>query len=309
MRENDVKNRFIVLFVLGVCGAIAACSGDSDDGGGSATDCKSAARALCTKLQSCADLLLTVTYGSLDTCANRVSLGCTAQVGAPGSNVDESAFAGCANAIAASSCDALFSDDSPDECRIPGTLDDGTQCGFGSQCKSSACISSAAGNCGTCAPLAPAGSSCGVAAGCEDGLVCFNSVCAQPVAAGGACSGTFQCAGNLVCKSGTCAKPGGANADCDPAAGDCDVAQGLSCNPITTKCEKPSVAGAGEACGIIQQKVTVCTAGSCEGATLNEPGTCVPAIADGAACSATDGPSCLEPAECVNGLCTLPAAC
>lgn len=306
-----MKNRFIVLGVLGVCGLLAACSGDSDDGGGgSATDCKSAARSLCTKLQSCAEILVTGAYGTIDKCAERISLDCTAQVGATGSTVGEEDFAGCANAIAASSCDDLFNDVSPAACKLPGTLENGTQCGFGSQCKSSTCISSASSNCGTCAPVSPAGGACGPTAGCEDGLVCSNNVCAQPVAAGGACTTSAQCAGLLVCKGGTCATRGGAGAACDPLAGDCDISQGLFCNPGSSKCEKPTLADPGEPCGIVEQKLVVCGAGgSCDGATLQQPGTCVPPIADGAACSTTDGPDCLAPAECVNGLCTLPAAC
>lgn len=306
-----MNKRFIVLGVFGLLGMISACSDDGDDGGGSATDCKSAARSLCTKLQSCGEIFVTGAYGDLDTCADRLSLQCTAQLGAPGSNVTEANFAACANAISAQSCEALFTNQSPDECKLAGTLDDGSQCGFGSQCKSSTCVNtSSTSACGTCTPVAPAGGNCTSTGACEDGLVCSNGVCAQPVAAGGACTSTGQCAGTLICKTGTCAMPGGAGADCNPASSECDTLAGLFCNPGSNKCEKPTVASEGGPCGIVDQKLVVCGGGgSCEGATLTAPGTCVPPIADGAACNPTDGPNCLAPADCINGLCTLPAAC
>lgn len=301
--------RFILLGVFGLLGVVSACGGDSDDSGGSATDCKSAARSLCSKLQGCADILVTGTYGDVDTCAERVSLECTAQLGAAGSNVDESDFAKCANAITATNCEALFNNVSPPECQIPGSLDDGAQCGFGSQCKSSTCVATSS-NCGTCTAVSPAGGACTSNATCEDGLVCSAQVCAQPVAAGGACTASGQCSGLLVCTNGTCAQPGAAGADCTPTAGDCDVAQGLFCSPFSSKCEKPGIAKAGEPCGLVSDKLTICgSGGSCEGATGTAPGTCVAPAADGAACNATEGPDCLAPAECVGGLCTLPAAC
>lgn len=81
----------------------------------------------------------------------------------------------------------------------------------------------------------------------------------------------------------------------------CDGDQGYFCDGNTLKCTAYGIAGSGQACGIVNQGFTVCSA---EGICSNPAGgTCQAAAADGAFCDDTNGPGCQIPSSCVNSLC------
>ena len=75
-----------------------------------------------------------------------------------------------------------------------------------------------------------------------------------------------------------------------------------------SKCETVAAAKGGEACGIVNNTLTLCIVGnSCPGMSLiplQTMGVCPNPAGDGKAC--TDTVHCLPPANCVGGLCRLP---
>ncbi|HSC89265.1 MAG TPA: hypothetical protein VLC09_18410 [Polyangiaceae bacterium] len=120
----------------------------------------------------------------------------------------------CAKEWETFSCDSALHSEIP-ACAVPGTVADGQQCVFWSQCASGACSTGVA-SCGTCMPRAEPGGDC-TASICVDREECVSGTC-QEVAAytspyppssvipgeGQTCTGT--CAEGLACvpiQSGT----------------------------------------------------------------------------------------------------------
>lgn len=286
---------------LTLASACSDSSGDSGGGGG----CDTAVQQFCSKLNSCFPFLIEAVYGDVATCTARSKLGCEDSLGADGSNATSSDIAACAKAYAALSCNELVTT-TPDVCVVEGNRGDGEPCGNDAQCQSRNCRITS-GFCGTCGPRSAAGGSCANQDDCQTGLECASGVCAVPVPAGGACTSSEQCAGLLVCKSGTCGTAAGAGESCGPDV-QCDSFAGLLCVPTSNTCKSASLVGPGESCGLIDESLVGCRAGgTCVGATLTQTGTCASAAGDGASCTTTaDGPSCLAPAECIDGTCQLP---
>jgi hypothetical protein len=285
------------------CPWFASCS-SSDTGSGTASDCDSATKALCQKFDSCSHFLLQVTWGDLQTCAERGKLDCEAEAASPGAGMTQDQAGKCANAATALSCDQLFGGADIAACDVAGTRDDGQPCGYDSQCKSGSCKGTS-GLCGVCTPRSAAGGSCNGDGDCETGLNCANQICVAPVADGGSCTSSGQCKGISSCHNGICAAPLGAGQDCN-ATSDCDLLHGLVCGPGTKKCAAATLAQPGETCGQVNGTLIACAGGGqCAGSAGSTSGTCAAGLADGASCSDTSGPSCLNPAECINGSCTL----
>lgn len=199
---------------------------------------------------------------------------------------------------------------------MKGTLADGAVCENDVQCVSGSCVKPpmAASPCGTCTARAPLNALCENNVKCDWDLVCAGTTCRTPAAKDAACV-KGQCLGPYRCVGGVCKDPVQVDGACaDNAADDdwCDGTKLLFCKrtvpaaPAGT-CKAVGIAAVGQPCGIVGNELVICGAGaSCEGP--NGSRTCKAKAADGVACDTNLGPSCSDPAECINGKCTLPPA-
>lgn len=273
--------------------------------------CVSWVETSCNKIQSCSDMFMAVTYGSVATCIERLQTVCAPILAAPGTKLTAGDFSGCAASTSAQSCEDLIAGLQPAGCRISGSLDDGKACASDVQCVNAYCKKTGGASCGVCSKRVAAGETCDEDEDCDGDLACRQQVCVAYVAAGGTCDATHPCREPLRCDSGACAKPVGVGETCDPTRQNCDGTQGLFCGLQSKVCEKAGLAGDGEACGLATggSAFTLCKAsGHCTAAT---GGTCQAAAADGQSCDMTKGPYCLPPASCEGGVCKLedPSAC
>lgn len=306
--------KFPALVFAFVVLAVGACSSSSSSGafvstdGGSSSDgstgtsdaggpdssisadgtkaCADAASVFCTQLQTCSPFGLQVEYGDVTTCQTRFALGCVQTLSFPQTGATAATTEACASALPGISCTDFIAVNLGSTCATQaGSVANGSACGDDAQCTSAFCARAADSQCGTCAPASTAGSAC-VNGACSSGFACNtdDSTCIVPVA--------------------------GQIGDTCKTQSQCDVAHAVGCNTNDDKCIALAIATSGGSCGadsITPSKFTLCPAnGSCD-SVLN--GNCHATAADGAACSTdSTGPSCLSPAKCVSGICTLPDA-
>jgi hypothetical protein len=293
---------------------VLACSSSNSSSSVSADQASTdVATAFCNQYNSCAPPFVQVTYGDIATCQARFKLAVAPTLAAKGTGATPAQYESCATALASASCDDLLSRNLPTSCQtVAGTLANGAACGEDSQCTGKYC-NTGTSTCGACSTVAAAGSACTSDNGCDYGLSCQNSVCTAYGASGATCDATHACKATLACVNGTCATPLEAGAACPTIGGaGCDTLKGLYCN--TNKvCATYSFANAGQPCGLVSaQNYVVCSGGGfCKGAGALTPGTCEAPAADGAACDAVAGPTCLSPAICTSGVCKLddPSTC
>lgn len=306
---------------LAACGSVASQNDAAVDTGVEvapptvAEACSQFASALCGRLGGCAPYALQLFYGDASTCVSRVTLGCTRDMEVPDSNATTTDMAACARDANNASCDDLIANNFPASCQIkPGVRVNGEGCGSSWQCMSTHCEKTD-GDCGVCAPRASASGACTVDEGCAQGLVCAAKKCVTPGAMNAPCGDMAPCRANLYCSatSTTCATPLQLGASCAGDTNGCDLRQGVSCNVFAAaavqKCETIAAAKGGEACGLVNNTLTLCIAGNgCPGISLiplQTMGVCPNPAGDGMAC--TDTVHCLPPANCVGGLCRLPS--
>lgn len=271
-----------------------------------------AADGLCSYLQRCLPTIFNVGYADLAACKTRGELACAIDTKSPGHATVPVA---CANDLKTLACSGgtLIA---PVSCRVKGTLADNAICENDAQCTSGACVKppGATSPCGTCQARAAASGSCADNAKCDWDLVCAGEVCRTPAAKDAACV-KGQCLGPYRCIGGTCKDPVQLDGACSEIQADddhCDTTKLLFCqrtNPPSAAgtCKALQFAGPNQPCGIVNNAIVGCGAGtSCEGPLASK--TCKPKAADGAACDTGIGPSCNDPAECINGKCTLPRA-
>lgn len=320
-----------VLFAFAVLAVAVGCSSSEDGTTTVSADqaCTDFASTLCDKVQTCTGgLWVQSVYGDLANCQSRAKAECMQGLSAPNTAAMPSDVASCSSAAKSVQCTALFSNDLPAVCAPKsGGLADGAPCGTDSQCKSAFCaFNDDKEVCGVCA-VKPTEGGAAVRGKCPLGLVASqdDSTCVKPTAVGGACDPKKACATGSSCFGGKCvADLGTEGAVCNEKDGPvCDGMKGLGC--LGGKCIKITLAAAGAECGVkiegtgTTAKITGLVAcekgGWCKGldaAAGKFTGTCEAAAADGAACIADadfqKGPGCIEPAECVNGKCTLPDA-
>jgi hypothetical protein len=302
-----------------VAAAFVACSGSAAGVGLSPTQaCSDLASSICNRLDSCAPFYVTLAYGSVSQCTMRAAVGCPNVISANGSGATASDVEACARAYTAASCADLESNSPPSACQIAGTLAAGAVCGTGQQCvgPSGYCKIASTAVCGACATQSAAGGPCTANGDCQSGLVCGTATgatmgaCVSPGAAGAMCDAGHPCQATLACSKTTCSPPGQAGAACDPTGQNCDLTQGLFCNPTSKVCAQVQTAAAGGSCGYSASTntYTLCANGAtCNGATGTKQGTCGAVAADGAACGSNMA-TCMAPAICVNDVCTLPDA-
>ncbi len=298
-------------FIVGLVAAACGGSGSTDVTPDQA--CTDAATTLCNKIDSCSPLFIQLQYGDAATCIARAKLSCTQNLATPGTSDTPAFIEGCGNAYGSLSCADVFgiAANPPAACQAaPGTVANGGACGVNDQCQSTACKIDGTTGCGTCAVRANSGESCANGVPCAVGLTCAgNQTCVTPGALNDACDAASKpCKGGLVCDGGTCKTPQPAGAPCTGAGtGNCDGTQGLYCS--NSQCKQALTAKAGQTCGIDLQAgtYTACTGGS----VCTSNNVCSAVAADGAACDDTKGPTCLAPARCMSGICTVvnPASC
>lgn len=256
---------------------------------------------------------------------------CGALDKAPGANNFGGQLDTCVSLLNGASCGATIN------CKIAGTLSDGTACVAGLQCTGGDCNTSGATTvpnsevtCGKCASYLAVGAQCGgtnTTSTCDPGTgSCVNGTCTAFAQQGQSCA-TAQCTGGLTCDTTkTCQPPPSKGqactltcqapykcisqtcADVVQEGGACptgvECASNLTCDPQTKTCKKPTVAGAGQPCGIVQNQIVGCDTGfTCK--QTNSQGTCVAVKEAGAACTVGQH-ECDEFLLCINGTCGVP---
>lgn len=321
---SSSRKPVVCLVSAGLIGvSLAACSssgGDSVSAQQAATD---VATALCARIEACAPLYMQLAYGDASTCTTRTSQLFTQTLGAPGTGWTPSLGEACAKAIPGASCDDALDHDLPSACHAPaGQAANGAPCGDSGQCASSYCNLGTNGKCGTCAAaVAQAGGACYRDDDCAFGTRCVgqNANGASPTAgkctalgaAGAACSATAPCHASLNCIAGTCTTPLSTGAACDQRPdvfGNCSELRGEYCSAKTGgTCAMLGVAGVGKPCGLVGTTLEVCSAGgTCVVPTGAAMGSCVAPAADFGTCVSSNGPGCLAPASCTQGVCQVP---
>jgi hypothetical protein len=258
---------------------------------------------------------------------------CDALGRAPGTNNLAGQIDACANQLSNSACGASVN------CKIAGSLPDGSACGTGVQCAGSLCdnttqVPNSELTCGKCASYLAVGATCGTAntGQCDPAIsACNGGKCVALAQQGQDCT-TTPCANGLTCDqtAKTCQPPPplptkGATcqfvcaspykciaqvcADAVQAGGACptglECASNLTCNPQTKTCVQPTLAPAGQPCGFVNNQVVSCQSGlECKQGP-NSQGTCVAPKLAGDACTVGQG-ECATFLFCINGTCGVP---
>ena len=292
---------------LAAMAVVFACSGSGDDA--EAKACSSYASNLCARFNACAPVYVEVVFGDAETCTSRQKLTCGPKFGAAGTGATASNLSACADAVDAVSCDDLLDGNLPAACTgIHGSLSVGSGCVAGGvQCPvGTYCNVQPDQNCGVCESSMPEGQVCETQTQCASGLTCAANTCGALVDMGGACDPGHQCKATLTCRAGTCAARLGLGETCVTKT-DCDSAHGLYCNTQTLVCDAVMLAPVGQPCGDLPSGKTQCLASSCITPSNGTTGTCEAYAADGGSCGTAASPTtCLTPAACVQGTCTLP---
>jgi len=267
-------------------------------------------RAFCSSYAACFPAYFTTYYGDVETCvARRLSASMAALFG-PGSTLTTDDIVLCGKSYGASiACDEilrLFFENPvvPADCRLRGTLPNGSPCAGSDQCKSGACRSTSAG-CGVCQDRVPSGGVCTIDIDCAEGLACHRSKCTPFVARGGACDTTTPCHVADACVAGKCEARKKLKEACSSAVQDCDFT--TWCHETTNTCEPIGLGKLGTSCGQLSTGgYALCEFGlKCKGTTV---GVCVDAAKLGASCFKTGltGSQCETPLVCT-GTCIQPS--
>lgn len=292
----------------------------STDLAGAAQACMDYVTTLCQAVERCTPFYVSVNYGDTATCIQRLSLNCAKNLAVNGSNITAEFIEQCLPSYAAESCTDLLIGKVPPACKTPpGALAGGAACGEDSQCATTYCSKGLGAICGTCAAQPAAGADCSTMAGCGTGLICAaNQKCVAIGGPNASCDPTHPCAANLSCVTpknmamGSCVAAAEMNQACDPmtqTGPGCDFPNGVYCNPASKTCKPIGLGMPGDACGIGVAGVTFCVAGGvCRPNDGGAVGTCIAPAADSGQCdpAPNQGPGCLVPAQCTNGLCTIP---
>ena len=274
-----------------------------------AEGCQQVATAICNQLEACAPITVKFFYVDKPTCVARSTLSCMADQSVPGISRTAHDLVTCATDVASATCPDLLASKLPASCLVkPGPQPATAACGSDWQCATTYCQKTTA--CGVCAARAAAGGACTVDNGCQTGLVCANSVCVTPGTLAQACDINHPCRSDLYCTkliAGSCQQKVGMGGSCADADAACDLLKSVACNGSTKVCDVVNVARGGDACGLINNGLTICVdLNPCSGLVS---GVCANLAADGAACGdAANGVHCAPPATCETGVCRLPSA-
>jgi hypothetical protein len=298
----------------GAGGATSAGGGGGGIPAGGLDACTAAWGKICHGLFTCAPEWVQTSYKDEADCAAVLGQNCAESIYGPDaySVADEEA---CVAAVPEIDCTGLWrfymEGTLPAACAKPGKRAVNDACDSRTQCASDVCFVAPGAACGKCVAPVAEGKPCNTTTKpCDAGLVCLG-VCKKPGEAGADCSPSAPCHAELGCVSGKCATPIADGAACDPksAVRECDLYH--FCNASTSKCEALPIADVGAPCGqLANGSVAACKlGGACR---IDNPqtyaGTCVAALASGAACDLktmflwNQGP-CGTGESCVEGTC------
>ncbi len=297
--------------------AAAADSNPPVDAGDPVSACTHLATSICDRLSACSPGAVRWNWGTSGACVARLLGNFPSWFALPGLRALPTDVNACAAEVPKLTCDQLFEGDYRAVCKwVTGTLPDGAPCGQDLQCASGYCRAPSDKKCGTCGAPSKAGDSCAAVA-CPKSLFCASDqTCiawgdiGSPCDKGHPCKPSLSCKGATAMSFGSCAMPLGPGAPCDAtqvATPGCDNLQGLAC--VGAACTAVGFAKSNGACGAVNGTLVFCEAsGFCRNPS---PGVCIDAAADGRACDLVNGPGCLDPAVCENGVCVLfdPLAC
>jgi hypothetical protein len=255
----------------------------------------------CERFNTCAPYYISLEFGTVARCTERLTLSCLDAVMAPGSGLDGSTMAACTAALAGASCDDLFNRNIA-ACNFKGTRENGTACGTDEQCASGRCVRTATG-CGTCGATVADGAVCAFDEDCAPGRLCNeDDRCVVPADPQAICSSARPCRLGYACAAGAC-QPAVTMAGAACGNG-CSQAHGLFCSGTT--CAAIPLNAAGAACQDSDTAPAFCAAGTCILPQVGDMGTCRALAADGEACGDASEYEldCQAPALCVSGKCT-----
>jgi hypothetical protein len=292
----------LIASVVTACSSPPISSGHGDSSTATGA-CSNWATQLCDRLNACSPFALQLEYGNVTQCVTRNEPVCLNALRAPGTGATPATVGSCSQLYATTSCYDMTVAKPPQGCTVAGALPAGAPCGDSSQCSgpNGYCRIADQQTCGVCATLASAGENCTSIRDCEYGLDCLLT-CHSTGQLGAPCDGqTTFCTGSLVCgPSGTCTEPVELGGSCAGQGSVCDGDRGLSCDSKTQVCVEGIALPLGAQCAMPPM--------DCANGTCGPKGTCVPNVADGAACDDTSGLSCSTPAVCINGSCVFPDA-
>jgi hypothetical protein len=327
----------LVLLTTAGCGGSASKSTDggsdvaSSSGPTAQQACGDLAQAECAKRMSCTGSInITRTFGAMDECITRETLGCMSGLAAPQTGNSPALVEQCVVDFATYACADFFNDNPPAACAAMGQRPTGAACAFNGQCASAYCSGIKNTLCGTCAaPPAPGASCVSSPCGHNQSCVAATTMCETNGATSASCDADDPCGYGLSCVGavaststpGTCqASAENAGTACGGATmPSCDGTMGWFCGGATGSktCMAITYVGDGVACGDLSATSHAeCIAGGCYTSTgavgTGQMGTCKADAPDGAACDTVLGPGCMTPARCVTsgdasaGTCTIP---
>jgi hypothetical protein len=337
-------SRPVLIALLVIPAVTPGCNSSNDQGLVSTATldqtCTLDAQAYCGKRMTCwpdgmDDFRFQRDWGTPQGCIDQRKATCMADLQRKYTGLSVQRTTGCAQALQQQTCpDFLAGLAVPaSQCPAagPGQLENGAACAVSGQCRSGYCDRAENQVCGACADRGGIGKNCDQNADCVSPLVCTiesgatsgSCMMAAPAAmrskAGDPCgtAGQAACDTGLVCvgtgMARTCqAQRNVSGAPCDATrkmAPDCDGALFLSCNRMTSICERQKLVEVGQPCADLPDgSFAVCRSGAnCvrpRDPTSNArpaAGTCVADVGENMPCArnAADGPGCAASLRCV----------
>jgi len=289
---------FLFVLCLGAWGCSSEDPPSDEDTGPIEKPCEGYASARCETMNRCAPALFAIEHGDLDACRSELRAWCVHVGHLPGVRVGAKAIGACASTFRSLSCAAWQARRDDPFCDAPGgSLSVDEPCISGYQCASKACYLDAQGVCGVCQPTAGVGDPCRQSMECPATSACVGYHCLKTMALGEECGSGRPCAGQLLCLSGTCQQSPALHDPC--IENTCNNRLATEC--VQGVCEPLETAATGQACGLINGKTVYCGRGTC-----SSQGVCVAPVPEGRPCQDSSGPTCLQPAVCVDGWCKIP---
>lgn len=283
----------LLSLVLG-CGARAELSLPDEGattGASPLTTCASFAQTVCDRALQCAPSVVRVglgygrSFADREVCVARMALACEEWLRAPDTTLTASGVRACRAFYVNAACAdvaARFLDERLGCAEVVGRRADGAACSSAAQCLSGRCRPRRDSECARCE-----------ARGNRSSRV------------GDACGPRQPCVSPQQCVEGRC--------DWGPVEGEScgDCVPYLASQCVSGRCLAPPVSAEGEGCGNTQGASTPrpsgCAAGSdCVNRNDFGAGTCRALQRDGEVCDTFGLRTCLFPARCVRGRCTLP---